>query len=584
MHKIPSCLPSLFGGSATRFGLSATKLLVVLLMGLAGFFSVVHLTDAKNPIFVDVTRESGLANFRNVQGSPSKQHIVETMGGGAAFLDYDRDGNLDVLLVRGTTVEQFPKGGDVVCTLFHGNGKGSFQDVTVAAGIDAKGWGMGVAIGDIDNDGWEDLYITCYGPNRLFRNLGNGKFEEIGAVAGVADRRWSVGASFSDIDRDGDLDLYIANYLAYDLNRLPSNNVPCTYRGFNVFCGPRGLPGARDALFLNDGKGHFKDVAEERDIDPDSLYGMGAVVSDYDNDGWPDIFVANDLTPNLLYHNAGGGKFEETGILASVAFDENGVEEGSMGADFGDFNNDGWLDLYYTNSSYQTNQLAINNQKSAFALRSYPLGHGDSTWLYVGWGTFWADLDNDGWEEIFVVNGHLYADADRFDMGLKYKQRKLLFMNLAGKTFKESAATWGAALNQPDNSRGLAYGDYDNDGDLDVLINNQDAAPVLLRNDGGNRRSWLSVQLVGRRSNRSAVGTRVILKSAGMQQVKETKAGSSYASQNDPRLYFGLGDTRQVDELEIRWPSGKVDKLSKIAANQALLVDEEQGLKQNAVK
>ena len=583
MRENPKCVPSLFGASATHSVL-VPSLLVALLLGIAGFFSAAHLSDAKNPIFVDVTRESELGTFRNVQGSPAKQHIVETMGGGAAFVDYDRDGNLDILLVRGTTVEQFRKGGDVVCALFRGNGKGGFQNVTAAAGIDAKGWGMGVAIGDIDNDGWEDLYITCYGPNRLFRNLGNGKFEEIGAAAGVADPRWSVGASFADIDHDGDLDLYVANYLVYDLNRLASSNAPCTYRGFTVFCGPRGLPGARDALFLNDGKGHFKDVAEERDIDPDSLYGMGTVISDYDNDGWPDVFVANDLTPNLLYHNAGGGKFEETGILASVAFDENGVEEGSMGADFGDFNNDGWLDLYITNSSYQTNELAINNQKSAFALRSYPLGHGDTTWLYVGWGTFWADLDNDGWEEIFVVNGHLYADADRFDMGLKYKQRKLLFMNLVGKTFKESGATWGTALSQPDNSRGLAYGDYDNDGDLDVLINNQDAAPVLLRNDGGNRKSWLSVQLVGRRSNRSAVGTRVILRSAGMQQVRETKAGSSYASQNDPRVYFGLGDVRQIEELEIRWPSEKVEKLSKIAANQALLVDEEQGVRKNSGK
>src|SRR5262245_24104837 len=291
--------------------------------------------------------------------------------------------------------------------------------------------------------------------------------------------------------------------------------------------------------------------------------------------------LANDLTPNLLYHNVGSGKFEETGILASVAFDENGVEEGSMGADFGDFNNDGWLDLYYTNSSYQTNQLAINNQQSAFALRSYPLGHGDTTWLYVGWGTFWADLDNDGWEDIFVANGHLYADADRFDMGLKYKQRKLLFMNLAGKTFKESAATWGASLNQPDNSRGLAYGDYDNDGDLDVLINNQEAAPVLLRNDGGNRNGWLAVQLVGRKSNRSAVGARDVLRSTGKEQVRETKAGSNYASQNDSRLHFGLGEAKQVDELEIRWPSGKIDKFSKLPANQILVIDEQQGVQKN---
>jgi len=576
-------VPSSSSDSTAR-RLRLAMFLLLLPLVFVALHSAIHLTDPKNPIFVDVTREAGLAGFRNVQGSSSKQHIVETMGGGCAFLDYDRDGNLDILLVRGSTVEQFPKGGDPVCALFRGDGQGHFQDVTAAAGLSSKGWGMGVAIGDVDNDGWEDVYITCYGPNRLFRNLGNGKFEEVGEASGVADPRWSVGASFADIDHDGDLDLYVANYVAYDLNRQPSGGAPCTYRGFNVFCGPRGLPGSRDALFLNDGKGHFKDVAEERDIDPDALYGMGTVIADYDNDGWPDIFVANDLTPNLLYHNVGGGRFEETGILASVAFDENGVEEGSMGADFGDFNNDGWLDLYYTNSSYQTNQLAINNQKSAFSLRSYALGHGESTFLYVGWGTFWGDLDNDGWEDIFVVNGHLYADADRFDMGLKYKQRKLLFMNLAGKMFKESAASWGAVLSQPDNSRGLAYGDYDNDGDLDVLINNQDAAPVLLRNDGGNRNAWLSVQLAGRQSNRSAVGARVILRSAGKEQVRETKAGSSYASQNDSRLHFGLGDLKQVDELEIRWPSGKIDKFSKLPANQILVVDEQQGIQKNPTK
>lgn len=535
--------------------------------------------DGKHPIFVDVTREAGLASFRNVQGTAAKQHIIETMGGGAAFLDYDRDGNLDVLLVRGSTVEQFRKGGDAVCALFRGDGKGRFQDVTAAAGLNARGWGMGVAIADIDNDGWEDVYVTGYGPNFLFRNLGNGKFEEIATAAGVDDRRWSVGASFADFDRDGDLDLYVANYLVYDLDRLPSRSSPCTYRGFDVFCGPRGLPGSRDALFLNDGKGHFKDAAAERNIDPDSLYGMASVVADYDNDGWPDIFVANDLTPNLLYHNLTNGKFEEVGVLAGAAFDENGIEEGSMGADFGDFNNDGWLDLYYTNSSYQTNQLAINNQKGAFTLRSYALGHGDSTWLYVGWGTFWADLDNDGWEDIFVANGHLYPDADRFDMGLKYRQRKLVFMNLGGKTFRESNAMWGAAVNQPDNSRGLAYGDIDNDGDLDVLINNQDAPPVLLRNDGGNQNAWLQVRLAGHSSNRSAIGTRLTLRSGGRLQIRETKAGSSYASQNDLRVHFGLGDSGKVDELEIRWPSGKTEKRAGIKPNQVLLIEEERASK-----
>jgi hypothetical protein len=544
---------------------------------MVGVVWLTGLANSQHPTLVDVTKGSGLENFKNLQGSTAKLHIIETMGGGAAFLDYDGNGNLDVLLVRGTTVERFQQGGDVVCALFRGDGQGHFEDVTESAGIKSRGWGMGVAVADYDNDGLEDIYVTCYGPNYLFHNLGNGKFEEVAARAGVADPRWSVGAAFADIDHDGNLDLYVANYLEYDLNRLPKHSASCTYRGFDVFCGPRGLPGARDALFLNEGNGRFRDVTAERGVDPESLYGMGVVVADYDNDGWPDIFVANDLTPNLLYHNLGKGKFEEVAVLAGVAYDENGVEQGSMGCDFGDFNNDGWLDLYYTTSSYQTDQLAVNNQNGTFSLKSYALGHGETTWLYIGWGTFFADLDNDGWEDVFTVNGHLYPEADRFEMGLKYKQRKLVFMNQPGQPFRLANPDWGAAVDQPDNSRGLAYGDYDNDGDLDILINNQDGPPVLLRNDGEYRNHWLMVRCLGRQSNRSAVGTRLLVRSGKRQQIREIKAGTSYASQNDMRVHFGLGPVNQVDELEVRWPSGKVQRLHNLKADQTLTIDEGSG-------
>lgn len=530
-------------------------------------------TEAR-PTFVDVTQQSGLGAFRNIQGSLAKQHIIETMGGGAAFFDYDRDGNLDVLLVRGSTLDQFEKGGSALCALFRGDGRGRFQEVTAASGIQARGWGMGVVVGDVDNDGWEDVFLAGYGSNALLRNQGNGTFRDVTAEAGLKSSHWSVSAAFADFDRDGDLDLYVANYLTYDLKRLPSRGPGCTYRGFDVFCGPRGLPAERDALYFNDGKGHFLDVTHAKGIDADKLYGMGVVVTDYDNDGWPDIFVANDLTANLLYHNRGKGEFEEVGVLAGVAFDENGVEEGSMGADSGDFNNDGWPDLYYTNSSYQTNQLAVNLQNGNFALRSYALGHGETTWLYVGWGTFFADLDNDGWEEIFVVNGHLYAQADRFDMGLKYRQRPLLFHNQPGKKFVEVKGGWGPALEQPALGRGAAYGDYDNDGDLDVIINNLDGPPTLLRNDGGNRRSWLIVKCEGTLSNRSGIGTRVILRQGTSQQMREIKAGSSYASHCDTRVHFGLGAQSQIEELEVRWPSGQTQKLSKIKTNQILALKE----------
>ena len=530
--------------------------------------------EESNPIFVDVTQEAGLSAFKNIQGSLSKQHIIETMGGGAGFFDYDQDGNLDIVLVRGSTVEQFQKGGSALCSLFRGDGRGRFKDVTAAAGIQTRGWGMGVVIGDVDNDGREDLFLAGYGSNALLRNQGDGTFRDVTAESGLQSSRWSVSASFADFDRDGDLDLYVANYLTYDIKRLPGRGSGCTYRGFEAFCGPRGLPGERDSLYFNDGKGRFQDVTKSKGIDSDSLYGMGVAVADYDNDGWPDIFVANDLTPNLLYHSRGKGEFEEVGSLASVAFDENGVEEGSMGADFGDFNNDGWLDLYYTNSSYQTNQLAVNLHNGNFSLRSYPLGHGETTWLYVGWGTFFADLDNDGWEEIFVVNGHLYSQADRFDMGLKYKQRPLLFQNQPGKKFVEVEGKWGPALQKPGLGRGAAYGDYDNDGDVDVLINNLDSAPTLLRNDGGNRRSWIMVKCEGSQSNRSAIGTRLILREGSTQQMREVKAGSSYASHSDTRVHFGLNTLSEVSRLEVRWPSGKTQMLSDLKARQILQLKE----------
>ncbi|MEW5976493.1 MAG: CRTAC1 family protein [Acidobacteriota bacterium] len=527
-----------------------------------------------HPVLVDVTEAAGLARFKNTQGSLAKEHIIETMGGGAAFFDYNRDGNLDVLLIRGSTVEEFLKGGSPVCALFRGDGHGNFQDVSEAVGLRSKGWGMGVAIGDFDNDGWEDVFIAGYGSNVLLRNRGDGTFLDVTLESGLASTRWSVAASFADFDRDGDLDLYVANYLDYDLNRLPQRGAGCTYRGFDVFCGPRGLPGSRDYLYFNDGKGHFQEMSQIKSIDPEDLYGMGVVVTDYDNDGWPDIFVANDLTPNLLYHNRGKGEFEEVAVLSGVAFDENGVEEGSMGADFGDFNNDGWPDLYYTNSSYQTNQLALNLGNGNFSLKSYALGHGETTWLYVGWGTFFADLDNDGWEDIFVANGHLYSQADHFDMGLKYRQRKLLFLNQQGKTFVEAKGSWGPALDHPDLGRGAVYGDYDNDGDLDVLINNLDGPPTLLRNEGGNRGSWLLVQCQGTQSNRSAIGTRLSLRDGTFRQIREVKAGSSYGSHCDLRVHFGLGSRSAIEELEVRWPSGRIEKLANVKANQILRLKE----------
>ena len=529
---------------------------------------------AKVPAFVSVAEQAGLGGFRNVQGdADAKPHILEVMGGGAAFLDYNNDGNLDILLVRGSTIEHYRQnGGDPVCALYRGDGKGHFTEVTKEAGLEAsRGWGMGVAIADYDNDGWQDIYVTGYGRNFLFRNQQNGKFEEVAGKAGVKAGGWSTGASFGDFDRDGKLDLYVARYLEYPLAHLPVHDSSCNYRGISVFCGPRGLPGSRDIIYFGDGQGHFRDRTAELGVDPQMLFGLGVVVADYDNDGWPDIFVANDLSPNLLYHNLGRGKFEETALPANAAFSPDGVEEGNMGADFADFDHDGWLDLYYTTSSFQTDELLQNNHDGTFANVTNPSGHGASTYSFVKWGTSFADLDNDGWEDLFVVNGHLYPEADKFDLGLVYKQRPLVFLNSRNSTFREVGLDLG--LSQQWKSRGLAVGDYDNDGRLDLLINNLDEGPILLHNEMP-RQHWLEIRCVGTQSNRSAVGARLTLQAADLRQIREIKAGLSYLSSNDLRVHFGLGAHDKVDSLQIRWPSGRVELIQDVRADQVLTLEE----------
>ena len=531
---------------------------------------------ATRPAFVDVTQKAGLAGFRNVQGGDpkTKPHILEVMGGGAAFLDYDNDGYLDILLVRGSTIANYrAKGGDAVCALYRGDGQGHFKDVTHDAGLDAvRGWGMGVAVADYDNDGWNDIFVTGYGRNFLFHNRHNGTFEEIAEKLGIKGGQWSMGAAFGDLNRDGYLDLYVTNYLDYPLDRPPKRDDSCNYREVLVFCGPRGLPGQQDALYLNDGKGRFRNVASELKIDSDKFYGLGVVISDYDNDGWPDIFVANDLTGNLLYHNLGNAKFEQVAVMAGAAFSDDGVEQGSMGVDFGDLDNDGWLDLYYTNSSFQTNTLLLNNHDGSFTNMTNVAGHGSPTFLYVGWGTSFADLDNDGWEDVFVVNGHLYPEADRFQLGLQYKQRALVFLNTRDKTFREAGLELG--LSQRWKSRGLAVGDYDNDGKPDLLINNLDDGPVLLHNEMPRVGHWLQVRCIGTESNRSAVGARLTLRAGPLTLTREIKAGTSYLSSNDLRIHFGLGQQERVDSLEIRWPSGRREKIRGIKADQVLRLEE----------
>ena len=545
------------------------------LAGLLGLAAALASAQSSGLRFVDVTSGSGLAEFDGLQGSVSKEHIIEVMGGGVAFLDYDADGHLDILLVRGSTIERFEQGGDLMCALYRGNGSGGFEDVTFRAGLTARGWGQGVAVGDFDRDGRLDIFLTGYGSNALYRNQGEGRFEEVGRLAGIAPSHWSLGASFADFDRDGDLDLYVSNYLAYPLDRLPKRDANCNYRGFDVFCGPRGLPGLRDSLYLNDGGGKFTDVAAERSIDDDRLYGLGVLVADYNNDSWPDIFVANDLTANLFYQNIGGGAFEELAVLTGTAFSQDGVEEGSMGVDAADIDRDGWLDLYYTNSSYESNSMLVNNGDGSFTNLTYASGHGESTHLFVGWGVAFGDLDNDAQEDLFVVNGHLYPEADRFEMGLRYEQRWLVFINQGSRQFAERGEEFG--LTESYKSRGLALGDYDSDGDLDVVVNNLDGPPALLRNDGGNRRPWLLVDARSAGSGSAAIGARVLVTAGGRTQLREVRSSASYLSANDLRQHFGFGSDARAERITVRWPSGRTSTLDDVALNQVISVEEPDG-------
>ncbi len=522
--------------------------------------------------FTDATPSSGLEAFDGLQGSVAKDHIIEVMGGGAAFLDFDDDGALDILLVRGSTIEAFRQGGDLMCSLFRGDGAGHFEDVTVRAGLTSRGWGQGVAVGDYNGDGRIDLFLTGYGGNVLYRNLGDGNFEDASRSAGIAPSQWSLGAAFTDFDRDGDLDLYVTNYLGYPLDRTVKRDSNCNYRGFAVFCGPRGLPGLRDSLYLNDGAGRFRDVAAELGIDDERLYGLGVQIEDYDNDSWPDIFVANDLTANLFYRNRGDGSFEELAVLLGAAFSQDGIEEGSMGIDTADFNHDGWLDIYYTNSSYESNSLLVNNGDGSFTNLTDPAGHGQSTHLFVGWGVAAGDLDHDSWEDLLVVNGHLYPEADRFEMGLRYEQRWLVFMNDSGEGFSEKGTEFG--LDKRYKSRGLALGDYDNDGDLDAVVNNLDGPPTLLRNDQETGNHWLSVDLRGKRSGRPAVGARVTVRAGGQTLVRGLRSSASYLSANETRLHFGLGEADRVDSVLVQWPSGASTELREVVVDSFLVVNE----------
>lgn len=551
-----------------------TLLLALALLALALFGAQTNPAAIK---FTDATQSAGI-NFVNASSS-DKRYIVESMGGGVAMFDFDNDGRLDLYLVNSHKVEGArankprPR-----AALYRNLGNGKFADVAAQAGVDDPGWAMGASVADYDNDGWDDLYVTCFGPNRLYRNLGNGKFAEVTAKAGVGVARFSTGAAWGDYDRDGDLDLFVAGYVAFKLEALPEfgKGAQCQYRGLPVQCGPRGLPGAGDTLYKNNGDGTFTDVSQQAKVDdPNGLYGLGATWTDFDNDGWPDLFVANDTTPNFAYRNNHDGTFTETGFSLGLAVDENGNEQACMGVTVGDYDRDGRFDLAVTNFADDYNTIYRKQADGTFADASRATKTADASLPFLGWGMKFFDYDNDGWLDLLVVNGHVYPQVEGAFPGGEYGQRKLLYRNLRDGTFAEVAAQLGAALLKRRVSRGAAFGDYDEDGDLDVLVNELDGAPTLLRNDGGAQTGhWLKLKLIGTKSNRNAVGARVSLKAAGLTQVDEVRAGDSYLSHSDWRLHFGLGAATSVDEVTIQWPSGATEKVTKLAADRVVTLRE----------
>ena len=517
-------------------------------------------------VFEDVAAEAGL-DFQHYSGSPEKQYILESMSGGVAWIDFDRDGWMDLYLVNGGRWEELVQGKRTVSNaLYRNNGDGTFTDVTDKAGVGNRHWGMGVAAGDYDNDGWVDLFVCNYGPNTLYRNHRDGTFRDVTAEAGVGDGRWAVSASFGDYDADGLLDLYVTNTVQFDYK--DPDPMECHYRGITVQCGPLGMVGDSDILYRNSGDGTFSDVSEKAGVsDVTPSYGLGAIWSDYDNDGDLDLYVANDQMANFLFRNQGDGTFEETGLFAGAAFSDDGTAQGSMGVDFGDYDRDGLLDIYITHFSDDYNTLFRNLGQGRFRDMTRGAGLTFSSWPMVGWGTGFVDLDHDGWEDIFAANGHVFPQVDGYKIGTSFHQRSQVFRNLGKGKFQEVSA--GLDKLKSWSSRGVAFADYDNDGDIDIAVNNLDGVPWLLKNQKGSAAgNWLMLSLEGTRTNRSAIGARVSLETAEGKQMREVRGGSSYESTHDFRVHFGLGRLETVKKLTVRWTDGTTQDFENLAVNR----------------
>ena len=540
--------------------------------------------------FVDVAKEAGLNVEMIFGGEHRNKYLLETTGCGAAFFDYDQDDWVDIFLVNGWRLEGFPKGHEPVCHLFKNNRDGTFTDVTLKAGLARSGWGQACCVGDYNNDGWNDLFVSYYGQNALFRNNGNGTFADVTKEAGLLqDRlRWNSGCTFFDYDKDGRLDLFVGNYIDLDLKKTPlPEDANCTYKGIVVACGPPGLEGGKNILYHNKGDGTFEDVSQKAGMwGTLGTYALSCGAADLDNSGWPNIYVANDSTSATYYVNQKDGTFKDQAIEAGVAYSPDGKPQAGMGVSIGDYNRDGMLDIVKTNFAGDTDSLYLNIGDGSFDDRTYQAGLGINTRL-LGWGVSFIDIDNDGWLDILVANGHVYPEVDGTQVDASYAERKYLYRNLRQGQFEDVSMIGGSGITADAKARGFAVGDYDNDGDLDVIVNCVNAVPQLLRCDSSTlKRNWVKIRLVGTKSNKTGIGARIKVvadtgtgivggkTTAALTQIEDVKSCNGYYSASDLRIHFGLNDAKKVDLVEIRWPSGSVDTLKNLDVNRLYVVEE----------